>query len=118
MWKYCTFFEKNYINKLTWVSGVNDLKSLLDLIVVQEEDRNKILDVNVLQEAERGISDHHLMIIKMRSLSRWTGRMVNMEDRYEIKVSELRKVICKTEYEDKMKQRWERVRVEIVGGEI
>ena len=33
-----------------------------------------------------------------------------MEEKYEIKVSELRKVPCKTEYEDKLSQRWERVR--------
>ena len=39
-----------------------------------------------------------------------------MEERYEIKVSELRKETCKIEYEDKLNQRLERVRGEIVGG--
>ena len=33
-----------------------------------------------------------------------------MEERYEINVSELRKATCKTEYEHKLNQRWERVR--------
>ena len=33
-----------------------------------------------------------------------------MEERYEIKVSELRKVTCKTEYGEMLKQRWKRVR--------
>ena len=30
-------------------------------------------------------------------------------------MSEFRKVSCKTEYEDKLSQRWERVRGEVVG---
>ena len=33
-----------------------------------------------------------------------------MEESYEMRVCELRKVMCKDEYEDKLKQRWERVR--------
>ena len=33
-----------------------------------------------------------------------------MEEKYEIKVSELRKVACKTEHKDKLSQRWDRVR--------
>ena len=36
-----------------------------------------------------------------------------MEERYEIKVSELRKATCKLKYEDKLNQRWERVRGEV-----
>ena len=39
-----------------------------------------------------------------------------MEEWYEIKVGELRRVTCKIEYKDKLNQRWERVREEIVGG--
>ena len=111
-----TFFEKKGIHKITWVSGVDDRKSLLDLIVVQEEEKNKLLDVNVLRGAGGGISDHHLVIAKVRCLKRWTGRMVNMESRYEIKVSELRKVTRKIEYEDKLNQQWERFKQrQIVG---
>ena len=37
-----TFIGKKDIHKFTWVSGVDDRKSLLDFIVVQEEDRNKL----------------------------------------------------------------------------
>ena len=77
---------------------------------MQEEERNKCLDVNVLGGAGRGISDHHLVIAKKRCLRTWTGRVVNMEERYEIKINELRKVTCKTEYKDKLKKRWKRVR--------
>ena len=38
-----------------------------------------------------------------------------MEKRYEIKVSEFRNVASKIEYEEKLNQRWERVRGEEVG---
>ena len=52
------------------------------------------------------------MVAKIRCLRRWPGKMVRMEERYEIKVglSEISKVICKTEYEEKLKERWNRVR--------
>ena len=39
-----------------------------------------------------------------------------MEARNEIKVLELNMVMCETEYEEKLKQRWERLRGEVVGG--
>ena len=110
-----TFFEKRDIHKSTWVSGVGDRKSLLDFIVMQDEERNKLLDVNVLRGVGRGISDHHLIIAKIRSLKRWTGRGVSIEERYEIKVSELRKAKGKVEYEDNLNKRWERVRGKVVG---
>ena len=52
------------------------------------------------------------MVAKIRCLRRWTGR----EDGCEMKVSELIKMTCKTDYEEKFKHRWERVRGEVVGG--
>ena len=67
------------------------------------------MDVYVLRNARGRISDHHLLITKIRRLKRWTGRGECMEERYEIKISELRKVTCKAEYEDTLNQRWERV---------
>ena len=46
-------------------------KRLLDLLVVQEEERNKLLDVNVLTgEGGGGVSDHHLVVAKIRCLKR------------------------------------------------
>ena len=43
------------------------------------------------------------------------GGVVNLAERYEIKVSEFRKVIYKTEFEEKLRQRWERICGEVVG---
>ena len=39
---------------------------LLDLTVVQEEGRNKLLDVNVFRGAGWGIADYHLVVAKLR----------------------------------------------------
>ena len=50
--------------------------------------------------------DYHLVTAKIRCLRRWIGRVINMEEMYEIEVRELRKMMCKTEYEEKLKQRW------------
>ena len=51
-----TFFEKKYFHKFIWPSGVGNRTSLLDLIVVQKEERNKLLDANVLRGAGGEIS--------------------------------------------------------------
>ena len=38
-----------------------------------------------------------------------------MEEKYEIKVIQLSKVTCKTEYKEKLKHKWERVQGEVPG---
>ena len=82
---------------------MNDLKSILDLILGQKEDRSKLLDVNVFRGVGKVITDYHLVVAKIRYLMRWPGRVVRMEKKYEIKVTR------KTEYEEKLKQRLEMV---------
>ena len=51
-----TFFEKNDIHKFAWVSGVDDHKTLPELFLMQEKERNKLLYVNVLTGAGGGIA--------------------------------------------------------------
>ena len=69
MWEI-PFFEKNDIHKFTWVSRVDGCISLLDLTGVQEEDRNKLLDVNVFRGTGGGLLDPHLVVAKIRWLRR------------------------------------------------
>ena len=80
---------------------------------MQEDDRNRILDVSVFRGLGGGISDHHLVVAKLRCLG---GGLMKTEESYEIEVSEFYKVRCKIEYEGKLKQKWERIREEVVGG--
>ena len=42
------------------------------------------------------------MIVEIRCFRGWPGRVVRMKESYEIKVSELIKAVCKTEYEEKL----------------
>ena len=65
--------------------------------MLQKEEKNKRLDVNVLKGSGGEILDSNLLIAKMRSLKRWIRRVVNIDESYEIKVSELRQVVCKTD---------------------
>ena len=60
-------------------------------------------------EVGGGISYHHLVEAKIRRLKRWCGRVRGREDRQVVKVSEVNKLKCKTDYEGMMKKRWEGV---------
>ena len=66
--------------------------------MVLEEEINKLLGVNVLRGEGGGIWERYLTIAKIRCLKRWTGGGVRMEEKYEIKVSKLRRATCKIEY--------------------
>ena len=65
-----TFSEKD-IYKFTWVKGVNGRKTLMYDIVLQGEDKNKVLNVNVFRSAGERIFNHQLVIAKGRCLRRW-----------------------------------------------
>ena len=84
-------------------------KSLLSFIVMKEEDRNKLLDINVLRVQEGNLRpslrDNKNKMLEWVDWESGGHREVVLN-----RVSELREVICKTEYENKLKQRWERVR--------
>ena len=71
--------RRTYIHKFTRENEVNDLKSILDLILGQKEDRSKLLDVNVFRGVGKVITDYHLVVAKIRYLMRWPGRVVRME---------------------------------------
>ena len=70
----------------------------INLIVTQEYDRNKLLDVNVFKCVGGGISSPHVVVAKIRWLRWWPGIVVEMEERYKIKGSELSKETWKTGY--------------------
>ena len=50
------------------MSGVGGHKSLLDLILEQEENINGLLDVNAFRGSGGGISDNQLIVVKIRCL--------------------------------------------------
>ena len=52
------------------MSGEDGCKSILNVIVVWEEDRDKLLDVKEFRGAGEEILDHHLLLAKIRCLRR------------------------------------------------
>ena len=51
----------------------SDRENLLDLIVVEEEERNKLLDINIMRGAGGEIPDHHFVIAKIRFMNGGMG---------------------------------------------
>ena len=64
------FFQEKVSHKPEWVSGVDGRKSLLDLTVLQEEEK-KLVDVNAFRDGGGEISNHYLGETKTRCLMRW-----------------------------------------------
>ena len=56
---------------MTWVSGVNGERGLIDYICIRKKIRDRLLDVNVLRGSARGISDHFLVLAKIRVKGGW-----------------------------------------------
>ena len=66
-----TWFVKKLNHKWTWVSGINGEKGLLDYICIKKRIRDRLLDVNVFRGAARGMSDHYLVLAKIRVRGGW-----------------------------------------------
>ena len=61
------------INSFTWISKMDDSKSFVSFIIVQESYRNRVLDVNVYRSAGGGVSYHFLVETIIRKEARWVG---------------------------------------------
>ena len=61
-----TWFKKRRVNKYTWVSGVDGSVSLLDYVLIEKDVKERLLDVNVCRGAHNGMSDHYLVVAKVR----------------------------------------------------
>ena len=52
---------------------MDDSKSFVSFIIVQESYRNRVLDVNVYRSAGGGVSYHFLVETIIRKEARWVG---------------------------------------------
>ena len=66
-----TWFKKKENHKYNWVSGVNRERGLLDYMCVGWEGRSRLLEVNVLRGTAMGISDHYLVVAKIKVKGGW-----------------------------------------------
>src|ERR1044072_6213730 len=104
-----TWFKKKENHKYTWVSGVNGEKGLLDFVCVGWEERSRLLDVTVLRGAAMGISDHYLVVAKIKVKGGWEkvggrGRVVEI-----VRVERLEDEEKRSEYTRGIREKWEEV---------
>ena len=71
-----TIFKKKDIHRFTWGSPINDSGSLLNFVIIQECDRDRLFGVNIYRGVEKGISDHYLTETKVEGLVEGEGVMI------------------------------------------
>jgi len=111
-----TWFIKKLNHKLTWVSGVNGERGLIDYICIRKKIRDRLLDVNVLRGSARGISDHFLVLAKIRVKGGWrkigcSGRGVEI-----VRVERLEEREVGEHFKREINIGWEEVRGRVLGG--
>ena len=72
------------------------------------------MDVKVCKYTEGRVSDHYLPEAKMRFMRKWYVSMKRGKERSVVKVGELNRKGCESDYEHKLKHRWKRVCKEMV----
>ena len=63
------FFEMNDIHKFTVVSGVG----LLGFALLQDKKRLMLLNINIFRGSRTVVSNHYLVVFKLRCLRKWVG---------------------------------------------
>src|SRR6201990_823295 len=104
-----TWFMKRDIHKYTWVSGVNGEKGLLDFVCVRWEERSRLLDVNVLRGAAMGISDHYLVVARVKVKGGWEKVKVRKRVVEVVRVERLEEEENRNDYIRGIKEKWREV---------
>ena len=102
-----SFFKKNGINKYTWIRVANGRgieRALMDYVLITKRMVGRLKDVHVFRGVAAGMSDHFLVEAK-----EWGNRVVGC-GREVVKVEELKKTEKKQEYQDKLKEAYDRVK--------
>ena len=102
-----SFFKKKEINKYTWIRVANGRvieKALMDYVLITKRMVGRLKDVHVFRGVAAGMSDHFLVEAK-----EWGNREVGCR-REVVKVEELKKTEKKQEYQDKLKEAYDRVK--------
>ena len=72
-----TYFEHRSLHKYTRVSrgreGV-EIKSIIDLVLVKRDMLRHVQDVKVMRGMGRGLSDHYVVLCKVRLVGTWIKR--------------------------------------------
>ena len=77
-----TYFEHKSLHKYTRVARGHDgveVKSMIDLVLVKKDMLRFVKDVRAVRRMGRGISDHHVVLCKVRMVGTWIERREVMD---------------------------------------
>ena len=106
------FFKKKEINKYTWIRVANGRvieRALMDYVLITKRMVGRLKDVHVFRGVAAGMSDHFLVEAEVVVAKEWGNRVVGCR-REVVKVEELKKSEKKQEYQDKLKEAYDRVK--------
>ena len=107
-----SFFKKKGINKYTWIRVANGRvieRALMDYVLITKRMVGRLKDVHVFRGVAAGMSDHFLVEAKVVVAKEWGNRVVGCR-REAVKVEELKKTEKKQEYQDKLKEAYDKVK--------
>ena len=96
-----TYFKYRSLRKYTRVArGQNgvEIKSIIDLEVVKRDMLQYLLDVRVVRGMGRGLSDHHVVLRKVRLVGTWIKRREMVVGARRAKSEKLREHQYREEY--------------------
>ena len=107
-----SLFKKKEINKYTWIRVANGRvieRALMDYVLITKRMVGRLKDVHVFRGVAAGMSDHFLVEAEVVVAKEWGNRVVGCR-REVVKVEELKKPEKKQEYQDKLKEAYDRVK--------
>ena len=105
-----SFFRKKVINKYTWIRVANGRvieRALMDYVLITKRMVGRLKDVHVFRGVAAGMSDHFLVEAKVVVAKEWGNTVVGCR-REVVKVGRVEKNREKQEYQDKLKEAYDR----------
>ena len=109
-----SFFNKKRINKYIWIRVANGRvieRALMDYVLLTKRMVGRLKDVHVFRGVAAGMSDHFLIeakVVVAKESGNRDYRVVGC--RTVVKVEELKKPEKKQEYQDKLKEAYDKVK--------
>ena len=67
-----------------------EIKSIIDLVLVERDKLQYVQDVRVVRGMEQGLSDHHVILCKLRLVGSWIKRREVVVGARRIRMEKLR----------------------------
>jgi hypothetical protein len=125
-----TFFDHKSVHKYTRVGKSRDgteVKSMIDLVLVKKDMLKYVMDVKSVRGLRMGISDHYIVLCKIKFVGAWMGRKVRRVEKGRIRSEKLSEQGSKEEYVVKLmnkeveceqngiEQVWKEVKEAVIG---